>query len=115
TIVNWNYGIYAYYLSPAGSVGPEVVDGDYTVQVSNAAGSTNVGTWRLRAFYPGMVAVWGAGDSGQLDRPPFTNTLAIAAGDAHSIAVRDDGMVAAWGANNYGQTNVPSGLTNAVS
>src|SRR5205823_8554987 len=40
---------------------------------------------------------------------------AIAAGDLHGLALRDDGTVVAWGRNSSGQTNVPAGLTNVVA
>lgn len=88
-------------------------EGDYTVEVSNAAGTTNVGTWHLRAALPGMVAAWGANAFGESDRPAtLTNIIALAAGEYHSLAVRDDGTVAQWGEN---WAAVPSNLTNAVA
>jgi hypothetical protein len=43
---------------------------------------------------------------------------AIAAGYAHSLAVKNDGSVVAWGCGdgfNYGQCDVPSGLTGVSS
>ncbi len=71
----------------------------------------------------GTLAAWGANDYGQLgdntttDRrvPVAVNTVsnlsalygktvaAIAAGEAHSLALCSDGTVAAWGDNYYGQ------------
>ena len=36
----------------------------------------------------------------------------IAAGKAHTVAVKADGFVAAWGDNSNGQCNVPNGLSN---
>jgi len=45
----------------------------------------------------------------------LTNVVAVAAGDAHSLAVRADGIVVAWGNNDDDQTSVPPGLTNAVA
>ena len=47
--------------------------------------------------------------------PGLTNVVAIAAGAAHSLALRADGTVIAWGSANYGQTNVPAGLANVVA
>lgn len=41
--------------------------------------------------------------------------VAIAAGTAHSLALKADGTVAVWGANDFGQTNVPPGLSNVVA
>src|SRR5580765_8205527 len=118
-VPDFSYAVYpinasAYASAPILAAGE--IDGDYSVKVSNRAGSTNVGPWRVRAFHPGMVGVWGASDSGQWERPvDMTNTLAIGAGESHCIAVKEDGTVVAWGSNSYGQTNVPTGLTNIVS
>lgn len=64
---------------------------------------------------PGQVIVWGYNYGGELYVPPSaTNTIALAAGDEHCLALQADGSVVAWGANFEGQTNVPSGLTNVV-
>jgi len=38
----------------------------------------------------------------------LTNGMAIAAGGAHSVALRNDGTVLAWGNNSAGQTNLPA-------
>ena len=74
------------------------LEGDYAVTVSNAAGSTNVGTWNIRVLLQGMVAAWGDDAYGQCDRPvTLTNAMALAAGAYHSAAVRDDGTIAQWG------------------
>ena len=35
---------------------------------------------------------------------------AIAAGDNHTVALKQDGSVACWGNNDFGQCNVPAGL-----
>jgi hypothetical protein len=40
--------------------------------------------------------------------------VAIAAGEFHSLALRNDGTVVAWGYDYYGQADVPAGLTNVV-
>lgn len=45
----------------------------------------------------------------------LTNVIAIAAGNAYSLALTRDGHVTAWGAHYYGQTEVPSGLSNVVA
>jgi hypothetical protein len=76
----------------------------------------------------GTVVAWGAGqvrrlpipneskDYGQSDVPPqLTNAVAVAAGWAHSLALRADGTVVAWGGNNFGQTNVPESLRGVVA
>src|ERR1043166_8965661 len=70
------------------------------------------------------VAAWGAGltnsfvypNLGQCIVPSdLTNVLAVAAGEAFSMALKSDGTVIAWGDNSAGQTNVPADLTNAVA
>jgi alpha-tubulin suppressor-like RCC1 family protein len=71
---------------------------------------------RGQVSFGAQVIVWGDNSAGQLYVPPSaTNVIALAAGDAHCLALRADGTVVAWGANGLGQTNVPSDLTNAVS
>jgi hypothetical protein len=45
-------------------------------------------------------------------RAVLTNATAIAAGEAHGLALKSDGTVVAWGFNHYGQTLVPGGLRN---
>ena len=44
-----------------------------------------------------------------------TNVIAVAAGAAHSLALKADGAVAAWGDDSVGQCAVPSALTDAVA
>lgn len=64
----------------------------------------------------GQVVVWGDNEYGQTNVPEnATNLLALAAGDAHCLALKTDGTVLAWGMSSFGRTNVPFGLTNAVS
>ena len=84
----------------------------------------------------GTVNSWGANASGQLGNNSTTQStvpvavtaagvltgktvVAIAAGDAHSIALCSDGTVAAWGANASGQlgnnSTTPSSVPVAVT
>ncbi|HEU5071191.1 MAG TPA: hypothetical protein VFV96_12365 [Verrucomicrobiae bacterium] len=96
---------YYVYFSPTN-------EGEFTVGVSNAAGSTNAGPWRIHLLQPGGVAAWGANDYGECDSPyNLTNAISIAAGELHSVAVREDGSVVQWG---YHWADVPADLTNAV-
>src|SRR5665213_3319661 len=94
-------------------------DGAFTVIVTNAAGSTNM-TWDFRLALPGMVEAWGADDSEECDRPvTLTNTMGIAAGEYHSLAVTDSGNVVQWGqywdgASFYSLGTTPS-YTNLVA
>lgn len=88
-----------------------VNSGTYSEVISNAAGSTNI-SWNLTVLYPGNAWAWGEDDYGQADAPAFTNISAIAVGEYHSVAVRDDGSVVQWG---YDWADVPANLTNAIS
>ncbi len=92
--------------------------GLYSVIVSNAFGT--VASSNANLVVVGIV-VWGnfVYSSPSLTNvpPSATNVIAMAAGDAHCVALKSDGTVVAWGGNenNAGATNVPSGLSNVVS
>ncbi len=45
----------------------------------------------------------------------LSNVVAVAQGEAHSMALTTNGTVVAWGSNTYGQTNVPYNLTNVIA
>ncbi|MEO6750483.1 MAG: cadherin-like beta sandwich domain-containing protein, partial [Chthoniobacteraceae bacterium] len=79
----------------------------------------------------GTVAAWGLNSSGQIGTngggqsnvPVIVSTLgvlstkrvvAIAAGEAHSLALCSDGTVAAWGANSNGQLGIGGTSTTGV-
>ena len=62
------------------------------------------------------LRAWGSNDAHQVsDLPAGTDYVAIAAGDAHALALRRDGTIAAWGQNSYGQCNVPLATYSAIS
>jgi IPT/TIG domain/Regulator of chromosome condensation (RCC1) repeat len=70
----------------------------------------------------GTVVAWGCGGFaayGQCNVPSGLNGVtAVAAGSAHSMALRSDGTVVAWGCGgdqDFGQCNVPSGLTGVTA
>ncbi len=88
-------------------------EGTYSATVSNASGSRSF-TWKVHAAFPGGVALWGADDFGQADRPAaaMSGVIAIAGGVSNSIALMANGTVTQWGCN-WG--NVPANLTNAVA
>ncbi len=44
----------------------------------------------------------------------FTGGLAVAAGDSHSLALKNDGFVWAWGSNSMGQFGVASPASSTV-
>ena len=56
-------------------------------------------------------AGWGNNNDGQCNTPLGIGIVTdIAAGKAHTVAIKADGTVATWGANNDGQSTVPAGL-----
>ena len=70
----------------------------------------------------GTVYSWGDNTYGQLGNGTTTNSLTpimvnidnvmdIAAGDRHSIALKNDGTVWTWGRNNYGEIGDGTGST----
>ncbi len=86
---------------------------EYSCVVSNAAAVTNSVTWKVKTLNPGGVAAWGNNDYGQLDWPASaSNVIAVAAGEFHSVVVREDGSVLQWG---YEWDDVPASLTNAIA
>jgi alpha-tubulin suppressor-like RCC1 family protein len=73
---------------------------DYTVKVSNPAGTNQSSAWTVRVISPikeGSTVAWGDNGLGQIEYPELTNTLAVAAGEYHSVAVKEDGTLAQWG------------------
>ena len=64
----------------------------------------------------GDPVAWGDNRAGQTNVPAaLSNTVALAAGTRHSLALQDDGAVLAWGSSTEGQTNVPANLRNVVA
>jgi hypothetical protein len=90
-------------------------EGNYTVVITNALGSTNV-TWTVLMAFPGMVQAWGSDGSGEINRPVnLTNAAAIAAGEYQSVAVTDSGAVLQWGQYSDGTNFYSVTNTNVVS
>ena len=70
---------------------------------------------RAAVITNGSVIGWGSSASGQTNPPAdLTNALAVAAGQTHSLALRNNGTVAAWGGNGSGQITVPASATNII-
>jgi hypothetical protein len=44
----------------------------------------------------------------------LSNVVAVATGDYHTIALKNDGRVVTWGFNTAGQCSVPAGLANVI-
>ncbi len=87
--------------------------GQYRVAVSNSIGAV---TSRLATLSVVNVAAWGNTNYGLTTVLPasLTNTLGIAIGYYHSLALTSDGNVVGWGHYSDG-TNVPAGLTNVIA
>lgn len=59
------------------------------------------------------VIGWGANGGGQTTIPQaLGRVIALAGGELHCLAVREDGTVAGWGNNTNNRATPPSGLTN---
>jgi hypothetical protein len=58
---------------------------------------------------PGPIVGWGKNNSGQIDVPAGNDFVAIAAGDAYSLALKSDGSIVGWGRDDYGQATPPDG------
>ncbi|HEY5912439.1 MAG TPA: immunoglobulin domain-containing protein [Verrucomicrobiae bacterium] len=87
--------------------------GSYSVTVSNALGKQVSQGARL-ALVP--VVLWPTEMLSLMPlSPALSNTVAVSAGGAFSLALRADGAVVAWGANDQRQTNVPPGLGNVAA
>ncbi len=81
--------------------------------------------WNTAALYTGgtvavartiPVGAWGQNDFAQATLVAgLSNTVAIAAGGYHNLALLANGAVIAWGNNSNGQCNVPPDLTNVVA
>jgi len=65
-------------------------------------------------IYSGMALMLFGGFATQ-SYAQVTNVQAVAAGEKHTVALKDDGTVAAWGRNDDGQCEVPAGLTGVQS
>ncbi len=62
-----------------------------------------------------MTVAWGD-DAYEQCTVPFglSNALAVAGGDAHSLALLNDGTVRGWGNNYYGQISIPTNVLGAT-
>lgn len=96
-------------------------DGCYWVEVTGGSASQSITLisepiFVLCALSDAAVAVWGSNSDGQKNLPPsLGSVVAIAAGAAHALALRQDGTVIGWGLNSAGQASVPSGLRDVVA
>jgi hypothetical protein len=64
----------------------------------------------------GTVVAWGANDSSQCNvNAGVKNTVAVAGGAAHSLALANNGAIVGWGDNTYGEIKYSSILSNTVA
>jgi len=86
--------------------------GYYSVTVTNPFGSAS-SSGRISVLpQAAQVVAWGDDSGGQTDVPTnLEEVVALAGGDYHSVALRQNGTLLAWGADDAGQTDVP---TNAL-
>ena len=63
-----------------------------------------------------QIFAWGNNGSSQATIPEgLSGVWAIAAGNAHTVALKSDGTVIAWGRNTSGQTTIPAGLSGVIA
>ncbi len=74
--------------------------------------TTNIALPRAAGETLTRVVGWGDNAQGQLAIPvKLSGVKAIAAGEAHALALKEDGTVIGWGDSLSGQSKPPSGLT----
>ena len=93
--------------------------GAYQVKVTDSTGYSLSSAGHLNVNLGcSAVIAWlcNPNNSGQNNVPAGLNdSVAIAAGGSHCLALESDGTVVAWGNNDYGQTSIPSGLSDVVA
>jgi hypothetical protein len=122
TVWAWGYNYYGQLGDGTG------IDKNYAVQVSTDSSTILTGAIAVEAGNDhtmalkegGTVWAWGRNGNGQVgdgtamdryyavqvkmdDSTYFTGVKAIAGGEIHGVALKEDGTVWAWGNNNYGQ------------
>src|SRR5262249_46250018 len=103
--------------------GGRLPDDHFVARLRSLSGPSNaplpdvVMQMRVRPAEPGgQVVAWGSDKNGQVWVPAeLSGVRAIAAGNAHSLALDGGGHVTAWGANERGQARVPAGLSEVIA
>jgi alpha-tubulin suppressor-like RCC1 family protein len=89
------------------------INGEYTVTISNCVGVAASASWIVRTIAQGSIAAWGDDEDDECEVPAdLTNAVALAAGEYHALALKEDGYVTQWG---YEWGAVPLGLSNIVA
>lgn len=81
---------------------------------SNASG---VRYGAVQVFTTGRkVSAWGVNWAGQTNFPAgLSNTVVVAAGDMHAMALKADGTLTTWGNSAGGKLDVPANVTNVIA
>ncbi|MCW1925038.1 putative Ig domain-containing protein [Luteolibacter arcticus] len=83
-----------------------------TVAATNTYGSGN----QVLTLETKAIAGWGYNANNQTVIPSnLGGVIAIAAGESHSLALRQDGTVAGWGNNANNRATPPTGLIDAIA
>ncbi len=90
--------------------------GLYAVIVTDGNGGMSTALANVLVSHPQtQVLAWGSNYYGETNVPSgLSGVVALAAGDNHSLGLKNDGTVVTWGDNEYGETMVPTGLGNVV-
>ncbi len=90
--------------------------GFYRVTVTNAFGTAS-STGRVSILgTPGLVRAWGDNSGGQTNVASDPgDSVAVAGGDYHSVALHHDGTLWGWGYNGDGQTLAPTNSLRFVT
>ncbi|MDB6029218.1 MAG: hypothetical protein JWM68_5441 [Verrucomicrobiales bacterium] len=91
--------------------------GNYTVVITNNFGSVTSSVAVLTVVSASSrVRAWGFNGFGETSVPgSLSGVTAIAAGNFHTLALKNDGTIVAWGNNIAGQTNIPVELTGVTA
>ncbi|MDB6110018.1 MAG: hypothetical protein JWR69_1768, partial [Pedosphaera sp.] len=90
--------------------------GAYTLISGNGSGvaTSRVASVTIRPRR--TIAAWGLNGSGQTVTPAgLPNVVAIAGGDLHTLALKEDGTVTGWGSFGTGQSVQPPSVTNVIA
>ncbi|MDB6174571.1 MAG: C-terminal target protein [Chthoniobacteraceae bacterium] len=90
--------------------------GHYLVKVSDATGTTRSSAGFLNVLVsPLGLRGWKDSLTGAVTFPAgFTDVVALATNEDHTLALKSDGTVVGWGDNSDGELSIPAGLSGVV-